>query len=652
MPRQKDGRALRRNHSNAIPRYIISVSVDSVRRAEDSEGKKYSHSFLSATVIYGRIVDETVIGMDCQWFTNKEDVWKWIISKTGLRHTLWCVSQDMLGNLVMLDFQRLFTEGELTTDSPRAKRERSEDAAESSAFDGLCILDSPPTIIGAKAAATQGRIVFLDTYNYFPMQLDDTKEQMLDRAIKHGWFEFPAKAYCTSGGAEARTTFRAFVELAFFIQKNDLGMFRYTSAGQAMAAYRHRYMPRKLYLHNNKEVKAIERQGYFGGRTEVFKIGKFTASMAHLDCNSLFPSVMAKQYFPFLLDYYELYSEYKPQLPVIDWSASIAEVELNTDEPAFPLRLGGRIMFPTGHFKTVLAGPELQYAFYKGYIVACRGYAQYKLDRIFESWVSDLWQMRLRYKMAGDTLYDTFTKRLMNSLYGKFGQQSQKWVNCKDAVTLLPWSQRSFYNSLTRQITLYRSFGWQLQKKQEKQEIPNSFVAVSSFVTAYARRRMDMLRATAGVRNVYYQGVDCLIVTMDGLANLDKAGEVQNGTLGKLRLEGITESGAIHGASDYRFGSRVAIGGCTWAGEHYDESTTLARKYDGARQLFKGCDGAKLTETNYTWTRANNRFISRADQEGWISSARLGDVSESSDDPANGEAATADARSFTASNHS
>jgi hypothetical protein len=396
-----------------------------------------------------------------------------------------------------------------------------------------------------------------------------------------------------------------------------MGMFRYTAPSQAMAAFRHRFLATDICIHDNPEVKALERLAFFGGRTECFKLGNIREMVHQLDINSLFPSVMAWQEYPCLLHQFELNKSYSTELPPIDYGKSVAEVILRTPIDIFPVRIEGRVVYPTGRIATTLCGSELAYAHRKGWIVSIKSWSEYRTTPIFAEWVKALWQMRQEYKAAGNLLYDQFAKRLLNSLYGKFAQKSADWVNVPSEIATQAWSNWSVANLATGTRQAYRSFGWQVQKRIPKGELTNTFVAISAFVTSAARMRMNYLRKVVGQKQCYYQGVDSLIVTDDGLAALTAAGEVNERELGKLRLQLSTNCGEILGCSDYVLGNKVVISGRAKDWEVAAGDELLLNRLTGLRYLFSGKAMTTIIDDVLPWNRSASYRKGIVGEGGW-----------------------------------
>lgn len=615
---QQTGRRLKRNHSNASPRYVIAYDTET--RADDhlSAGKKRSHTFSLGCAKFCRMVDNKPTAIKLRYIWKPVDFWQLVEECSGMRHTTWIISHSILYDMVVSGMAEKFLKGELVIDWPRSKRKCEDNREDNQHCSSLCVIDNPPTIIAAKMVSTQGRIVFVDSLNWFPVPLKVIGESLGKPKLKMPdlsadvpeWFE-----YCQR---DTEIIFDAFTELIAWVKDNDFGMFRYTGPSQAMSAFRHRFMKHDILIHDNDEVKKLERRGYFGGRTEVFRIGEINETVHQLDVCSLFPSVMRDQLYPCKLDRFHTQSEYTQKLPDIDFGRAVAAVTVETENPIIPVFGEKGIIYPIGRFRTVLTGPELELAYRNGWIKEICDWAEYELKPIFRLWVDELWAMRQRYKESGNALYEQFVKRLMNSLYGKFAQRSPDWVNVQYKMDALPWSRWVEKDYASGEVTEYRSFGWQVQKHVERDEIAGTFVAISSFVSAQARMRMNYLRHVAGQQSVYYQGVDSLIVTTQGQERLQAAGEIDAGQLGKLRHELSTNTGEIVGHSDYRLGEKLIISGRALDHTVLENGTILQRKFAALSDLFSGSLLPEMSESVQVWQRQTKYHKGIVGEDGWI----------------------------------
>jgi hypothetical protein len=466
--------------------------------------------------------------------------------------------------------------------------------------------------------------VIVDSLNWFPVPLAEMGEACGLPKMAMPEFTAPDSDWFTYCQRDSDIVLETFVNLISWVKENDCGLFRYTAPSQAMAAYRHRFMGQQIYVHDNPAAKRLERNAYHGGRTEVFKIGPIARSVHQFDVNSLFPAIMRAGKFPFVLDRSDTERSLSPTLPDIGFADSAAEVEIQTLDPIFPVKRDGVTLYPVGKFVTHLCGHELHYAVEHGYVKRIGQWAEYRCADLFSLWVDELWGLRQTYKATGNTLYEQFAKRLLNSLYGKFGQRSPGWINVPGNISALPWSRWIASGEMPNEVINYRSIGWTVQKQTDRVEIEGSFIAISAFVTSAARMYMNGLRWTAGPREVFYQGVDGLIVTELGKERLETAGHVSSTELGKLRLQCTVDSGEILGCADYRLGEKVVIAGRARKLTRDGDGELLQRKFDATRNLFNNRPADSVDEIAEPWTRAGMYRKGTVGDDGWVHPMILG----------------------------
>jgi hypothetical protein len=514
--------------------------------------------------------------------------------------------------------------GKFTIDWPRSVRKREDDGEDNPHNVGLCCIESPPTIIALRCSRTQGRLIIVDSLNWFPVPLSEMGDACGLPKLTMPEFNEPDESWFDYCQRDSEIVLETFVNLIDWVRENNCGMFRYTAPSQAYAAYRHRFMRQQICVHDNGDIKQLERSAYCGGRTEVFRLGRFSGMVSQLDCNSLFPSVMQSGRFPMLLDKFDSGRSLSADMPDIAWADSVAEVEINTLSPIFPVRRDGATIYPVGKFVTHLCGHELHYAQSQGYVKRVGKWAEYRCGDLFSLWVDELWQLRQKYKSDGNKLYEQFAKRLLNSLYGKFGQRSPGWINVPGDMSSLPWTRWIGIGEMPNEIVNYRSVGWNVQRQTNREEIEGSFVAISAFVTSAARMKMNAIRWTAGERECYYQGCDSVMVSDLGLERLTAAGMVDQSELGKLRFQCASSDGEILGCSDYRIGDKVVIAGRARAMTLSEDGQQLQRKFDATRNLFSGRPIDYIDETLEPWTRAGMYKKGTVGEDGWVHPHILG----------------------------
>lgn len=344
---------------------------------------------------------------------------------------------------------------------------------------------------------------------------------------------------------------KAMFELMKFIQDEDLGPFSMTVAGQAFAAFRHRFQPNEtIFIHSNPRVLEVERRAYAGGRNECFMMGQVPGNVTVYDINSMYPHVMWEYRYPTrLVTFWRNASIEKVKSMIEQGYLVVCDVLVNTPYPIYHDRKD-RLFFPIGRFKTALTTPELIEGFKRGIIESVENVAFYEGSNLFEGYVTFFYNERLQAKANGDKVRDALYKMFLTNLYGKFGQLNKVWERVGDA---LPHEVREYNTVTDHGLTTRRVFGggeWERNKDPEDQESFNSFPAIAAHVTGYARMLIWNIIETAGRENVYYTDTDSVFVNAKGEANLQAAGLVHNKTLGKLKKE---KSGRLflNGCKDY-----------------------------------------------------------------------------------------------------
>lgn len=615
---QYTGRTLRRNHSNALPRYIIAYAVESTKTTLDSHKTLESEKFKCGVAVTARFDGSKVTRVKLHRLSRPNAIWDLLDKHSAMNFTTWLVGHSLLTDLIQSDWQAYMEEGRASIEWPRTKRKKADNEESNLHSNSLCVIEDAPTIIAFKIGATQGRCVAVDIRNWFDATLNELSGFEDNRETNGELSDSLSNCINSPAGKKALTVFRTFVELINWVKTNDFGMFRYTAASQSMACFRHKFMRHEILLHDNKDVRKLERSGYYGGRTSVFRQGKIYETVHQLDVSSLFPAIMREGLFPKCMYQYGNHN-FRSGVPAeIDYGCAVAEVILDTPEPIFPLREKHATIYPAGRFRTVLCGPELRYANRRGYILSVGKFAEYRTDGLFTDFVDSLWAMRVEYKRIQNRLYDQFAKRILNSLYGKFGQMSSVWQNKDENLSALPWSRWSEANEVTGEATQFRSVGWQVQKKCEREEMEGTFPAISAFVTSYARMRMNGLRHLAGHENVYYQGVDSLVVTNKGLDRLTRSGEINENALGKLRIQLSTNTGEIIGCADYKLGDKTVVGGRKKDNWLSETGETLHRKMSIDKYLFSGRRVSEVYSSAETWNRKGKFLQGIIQPDGWV----------------------------------
>lgn len=415
---------------------------------------------------------------------------------------------------------------------------------------GKPVIDNPPFIV--KARRKSSTIMLLDWYNYFRGSLVEAGKLMGIQKLampEEGAPKYEWRRYCRRDVDVLYHAVRGFLDFLFTY---DLGTFSHTLAGQALTAFRHRFMDAEIFIHDTHAAVAIERDGYMGGRVEMFRRNLLPPrTYSYVDINSAFPAVMVDGSFPVAYRGIENDVTADRLREICRDKLVMARVSLRTDVPLYPLRVEARLVFPVGEYETCLATPELLIALERDHVVACSEVAIYDHAPMFRKWVTEIYALRKEAIRRGDDFYDELLKRLMNSLYGKFGQRNYDWetITENDDGPDHVWRE---LDRTTGRVHTLRRLGGVLQLRRGIGEGFNSFVAVAAHVTSAARVLLLRYIEKAGWEHTYYLDTDSLIVDGPGYIRLREA--VDPSRLGALKLVAQSKRVRLGAPKNYDFG--------------------------------------------------------------------------------------------------
>jgi len=526
---------LKRNKGVEIPTRCVFLDTETTASSISEIAEKHTLWFGKALYKRRHRTDSWSPG---EWldFTESGQLWDWIEDKAVPGSKLYLYAHNLVYDLTI-------TQG-INTLTSRGWRVTK------------AIVDDPPTVIQFRR--DKSSIMMIDSFNYFRSSLAAIGESIgipkltmpLRRAESKIWSE-----YCQR---DVTVLAEAMINYFTFIASNGFGNYQVTLASQAFTAFRHKFMTEPIYIDGNEKALSLAREAYHGGRTEALYIGSEHGQYYTLDVNSMYPAVMAMEYFPSKLwtvisrITLEELAEYIKQFCIV------ARVKLDTDEPVYPLVMDNRLIFPVGQFEAVLTTPALEYAIAKGHLRGVSRASLYARNKIFAAYVMRLFDLRREYQTANNLTFAWLCKIMLNSLYGKFGQLGRVYdeIGEVDPGEVKVWRE---WDVETKSMHTLRSFGGVVQELTPQGESYNSHPAIAAHVTELARIQLWRLISQAGIENVYYMDTDSLTVNQAGLDNMPDGWIGED--LGQLKIEASFQDLTIHGAKDYIFGDKKRIKG-------------------------------------------------------------------------------------------
>ena len=418
--------------------------------------------------------------------------------------------------------------------------------------------------------------------------------------------------YCKRDVDILQMSFEAYMQ---FVAENDLGKLGLTGPAQAIAAYRHRFMRDKLVLHRIPQLVKAERQMYHGGRTEAFFIGDVPSSSVHyLDVNSMYPHMMKERNYPCEFLGVELNPSRSTLKQALERFEVGADVTLSLPEPAIPY-ISDKLLFPTGQFRSTLAGPEFQYCYDRGWCQRVHKLFLYRRGRPFIDYVDYFWEQRQGFKQSGDPVHEWLCKLMLNSLYGKFGQTNPTYETFENAEGLMDGIYYTVSSSsLKRETRLV--LGNQIWLRTGEAQAKFTFYPLAAWVTSHARIYLWDLIKEGGRDHVYYCDTDSLFV--DDCAFTRLADRIDGRKLGAL---GVKQSGAklsIRGPKDYTFDDSIRIKGVPFRAEKLGESTYKYWTFERVRTRLRNGTENQVVQKTVTKTLAREYDKGVVTSSGWV----------------------------------
>jgi hypothetical protein len=369
------------------------------------------------------------------------------------------------------------------------------------------------------------------------------------------------------------------------VVKLQMGPLADTAAGQGKNRYRrHDLSKQSVYCHQVEEVRKLERDAYYCGRCECFRLGLVQGTIWHLDVKSMYPWIASRHQFPTKLVAYG--NDNKAGLVEAYLGSGfhvIARIILNTDEPAYPLRHDKKTFWPTGRFLTSLCSPELSYALSKGHVEKVLVWAAYEAAVIFQGNSQWFFDAREKIKEIGLGHMAASLKHAQNSMYGNMGPRGRQWMDkqacrhCKtkgrkkgkgcdhcDGTGLewfptwndYQWGYWWMRHPDLDDVCLGRAVHGVHQYMDSGGEPEMSCPAIPATMNSYGRMHDWKLMRLAGHGNYIYTDTDSLQVNDTGKVCLASEIDELGLTVGKLSLREGPATVDIRGIKYYKFGDR------------------------------------------------------------------------------------------------
>lgn len=261
-------------------------------------------------------------------------------------------------------------------------------------------------------------------------------------------------------------------------------------------------------VHDSSE---LSKEALFGGRVELFKVRNECPDVCWTDINSLYPSVMMKE-FPGRLELWE-----KTYLPEYGVAKIVIQVPKST-LPVLPFRNDeGRILYPYGTLQGTWTIPEINAAIQRGAKIkkVIQAYGATEAIKPYGTFVSKLYEARLDSKSDAEKL---FFKLLMNNFFGRLSTNGKigrsVWQTDKNKFDGVAYGEKVMVNY---QMPLAEETNW----------------CHGAYITAYGRLELLKYMELIGTDKMIYCDTDSCIFDCPGKVIPFEVSK----ELGKMKLE-------------------------------------------------------------------------------------------------------------------
>lgn len=277
----------------------------------------------------------------------------------------------------------------------------------------------------AKATLLDGKIELRDSYLILPLALkvhgkDDIDYQKLEANVRH-LHKREILAY-------QRTDVISLYD--WVIKFTDQFGRKLTLAG---AAFEQLTLTGYEKPRTYESYDALFRQFYYGGRVQCFEVGEIKGDLLYVDINSAYPAAMLQKH-PHGTQYVEKLALAKDGL--IKGKCNYFAIIKAVSKGALPFRgKDARLYFPTDDKvrEYHATGWEIKAGLDTGTLQIKQVVRVYEFifSEDFSDYVNKWYTVKAEAKQNGDKDQELFAKLMLNSVYGKFGQDGRDFKDFK-----------------------------------------------------------------------------------------------------------------------------------------------------------------------------------------------------------------------------
>lgn len=286
---------------------------------------------------------------------------------------------------------------------------------------------SVPEYLFLALAKGEHRLTLTDLHHLIPARLAQIGSMIsLDKA-KPPAQEAPDEDWFTYCARDTDITAEAVLALMDHWDGYGLGNWSLSGASCGFRAMRHMLTRKAITLIEDPGGSVNDRHAIYGGRRYCWRHGaqppgryaEVDFTMAHATTAANWPMPVKRG---------PWFEHLDPHHKAVDgkFAVVIAEVEVETDRPRYPCRIGDRVWYPVGRFRTILASPEIAWARDNGDLISIgRGQFHYT-SRVLQPFFARVLGTGIPGTGAYPPIAAAMWKQWGRSVIGKFAQRGYR----------------------------------------------------------------------------------------------------------------------------------------------------------------------------------------------------------------------------------
>lgn len=279
----------------------------------------------------------------------------------------------------------------------------------------------------------------------------------------------------------------SLVRLIEWWTTEHMGSWSVSGAANGWHMLTHKHLRIAPVMKPDDAFDALERRAITGGYHMVSQVGRLHGGpYAEIDLAHAYASVGWQRFMPAKRLGTPRPVERSVAIRSLSSYDVICECRIKTERAVYPVKVGGRVWYPTGEFDTVLCGPELREAERRGELVDTGYGAHYRMS----PWLSDFsgWMVAALDgdEYSGQPEVLAFLKGISRSVYGRVALRTSEVV-ARYPVKIPGWHMEHGVDLTRGAKDRTMILGGMLERSVMDAPGDNSLPAVLAFIQSYLR---------------------------------------------------------------------------------------------------------------------------------------------------------------------